>query len=52
MPRSDEAAAFFHAVYSAVCEVPFGKVTTYGHIAALVGTRMCLHPLINFWLHV
>ncbi|KAK0388130.1 hypothetical protein NLU13_4375 [Sarocladium strictum] len=38
MPRSDEAAAFFHAVYSAVCEVPYGKVTTYGHIAALVGT--------------
>ncbi|PNP77729.1 hypothetical protein FNYG_08810 [Fusarium nygamai] len=39
MPRSDEAQAFFHAVYSAVQEIPHGKVTTYGHIAMLVGTR-------------
>lgn len=39
MPRSDEAAAFFHAVYSAVQEIPPGKVTTYGRIAELVGFR-------------
>lgn len=45
MPRSDEAAAFFHAVYSAVQEIPHGKVTSYGHIAKLVGTRR-LHLLI------
>ncbi|UPK98237.1 hypothetical protein LCI18_009172 [Fusarium solani-melongenae] len=38
MTRSDEAAAFFHAVYSAVQEIPHGRVTTYGHIAMLVGT--------------
>ncbi|KAK0706056.1 DNA binding methylated-DNA--cysteine S-methyltransferase [Lasiosphaeria miniovina] len=38
MARSDEAAAFFHAVYSAVQEIPHGKVTSYGHIAKLVGT--------------
>ncbi|KAI0593324.1 6-O-methylguanine DNA methyltransferase [Biscogniauxia sp. FL1348] len=38
MPRSDEASAFFYAVYSAVREIPYGKVTTYGHIAKLVGT--------------
>ncbi|KAK7417806.1 Alkyltransferase-like protein 1 [Neonectria magnoliae] len=38
MPRSDEATAFFHAVYAAVQEIPYGRVTTYGHIAALVGT--------------
>ncbi|KAF4966423.1 hypothetical protein FZEAL_10661 [Fusarium zealandicum] len=38
MPRSEEAAAFFHAVYSAVQEIPHGRVTTYGHIAMLVGT--------------
>ncbi|KAK5991908.1 Alkyltransferase-like protein 1 [Cladobotryum mycophilum] len=38
MPRSDEAQAFFHAVYEAVQQVPPGKVTTYGHIATLVGT--------------
>ncbi|KAK8133843.1 hypothetical protein PG984_005855 [Apiospora sp. TS-2023a] len=35
MARSDEAAAFFLAVYSAVREIPPGKVTTYGHIAKL-----------------
>ncbi|ORY60021.1 6-O-methylguanine DNA methyltransferase [Pseudomassariella vexata] len=38
MARSDEAAAFFAAVYSAVQEIPYGKVTSYGHIAKLVGT--------------
>jgi methylated-DNA-protein-cysteine methyltransferase related protein len=39
MPRTDEAKAFFHAVYSAIQEVPHGKVTSYGHIARLIGTR-------------
>lgn len=39
MPRTPEAQAFFHAVYSAVQEIPPGKVTSYGHIAKLVGTR-------------
>lgn len=38
MPRSDEAASFFFAVYAAVREIPPGSVTTYGHIAALIGT--------------
>ncbi|OLN92094.1 Alkyltransferase-like protein 1 [Colletotrichum chlorophyti] len=38
MPRSDEAEAFFYAVYMAVQEIPYGKVTTYGHIAKLIGT--------------
>ncbi|RCI16430.1 hypothetical protein L249_3123 [Ophiocordyceps polyrhachis-furcata BCC 54312] len=38
MPRSNEADAFFHAVCSAVQEIPVGKVTSYGHIALLVGT--------------
>jgi hypothetical protein len=39
MPRTDEAEAFFHAVCRAVQEIPPGKVTSYGHIAKLVGTR-------------
>ncbi|KAH7040620.1 6-O-methylguanine DNA methyltransferase [Microdochium trichocladiopsis] len=38
MARSDEAAAFFFAVYAAVQEIPPGKVTSYAHIARLVGT--------------
>ncbi|KAK4163692.1 hypothetical protein QBC43DRAFT_319061 [Cladorrhinum sp. PSN259] len=38
MPRTPEAQSFFHAVYSAVQQIPPGKVTTYGHIAKLVGT--------------
>ncbi|OAA57489.1 mgmt family protein [Niveomyces insectorum RCEF 264] len=37
MPRSDEAASFYYAVYSAVQEIPPGKVTSYGHIAVLIG---------------
>jgi len=37
MARTDEAEAFFHAVYGAIQEIPYGKVTTYGHIAQLVG---------------
>jgi hypothetical protein len=43
MARTDEAESFFHAVYSAIQEIPYGKVTSYGHIARLVGTRtsMC-----------
>src|SRR5436189_6224463 len=39
MTRSDEAEAFFHAVYSAIQEIPYGKVTSYGHIAKLIGRR-------------
>lgn len=42
MPRSEEAEMFFYAVYSAVQEIPPGKVTSYGHIAWLVGTRQFL----------
>ncbi|KAL2868945.1 MGMT family protein [Aspergillus lucknowensis] len=37
MPRTDEAEFWFNAVYSAVQEIPRGKVTSYGHIAALLG---------------
>ncbi|KAB8070562.1 methyltransferase [Aspergillus leporis] len=37
MPRTDEAEFWFNAVYSAVQEVPLGKVTSYGHIALLLG---------------
>jgi hypothetical protein len=39
MPRTDEAEAFFYAVYSAIQEIPYGKVTSYAHIARLIGTR-------------
>ncbi|KAK3315462.1 6-O-methylguanine DNA methyltransferase [Apodospora peruviana] len=38
MPRSEEATAFFQAVCSAVQEIPPGRVTSYGHIAKLIGT--------------
>ncbi|KAL1839324.1 hypothetical protein VTJ49DRAFT_1652 [Mycothermus thermophilus] len=44
MARSEEAEAFFHAVYSAVQEIPPGRVTSYGHIAKLIGT----HPSHRF----
>lgn len=50
MTRSDEAEWWFNAVYSAVQEVPHGKVTSYGHIAALLGKRESV--LVSFWLLV
>jgi methylated-DNA-protein-cysteine methyltransferase-like protein len=42
MPQSEEAAAWFAAVYQAVQEIPHGKVTSYGHIATLIGYRKSL----------
>lgn len=47
MARTEEAEAFFHAVYTAVQEIPVGKVTTYGHIARLVGTRETFLPSLR-----
>ncbi|KAL9060190.1 MAG: hypothetical protein Q9162_000804 [Coniocarpon cinnabarinum] len=38
MPQSEEAAAWFAAVYETIQKIPHGRVTTYGHIAMLVGT--------------
>jgi methylated-DNA-protein-cysteine methyltransferase-like protein len=38
MPRTPEAESFFIAVYQAVQAIPHGRVTTYGHIATLIGT--------------
>ncbi|RAL12881.1 MGMT family protein [Aspergillus homomorphus CBS 101889] len=37
MPRSDEAEWWINAVYEAVQEIPAGRVTSYGHIALLLG---------------
>ncbi|KAK2808502.1 hypothetical protein FQN50_004711 [Emmonsiellopsis sp. PD_5] len=37
MARSDEAEWWFNAVYDAVQQIPRGKVTSYGHIARLLG---------------
>jgi hypothetical protein len=51
MPRSDEAQAFFHAVYAAVQEIPHGKVTSYGHIAALIGTRKDISSSLSLSLY-
>ncbi|KIW20331.1 hypothetical protein PV08_00906 [Exophiala spinifera] len=57
MPReqSDEAQWWFQAVYSAVQQIPFGKCTSYGHIATLLGypkrarqVGICLKHLPSF----
>ncbi|MCJ1350841.1 MAG: hypothetical protein MMC33_000822 [Icmadophila ericetorum] len=37
MTRSDEAEWWFNAVYEAVQQIPHGHVTSYGHIARLLG---------------
>ncbi|KAF3402083.1 Alkyltransferase-like protein 1 [Penicillium rolfsii] len=39
MPRSEEAEWWANAVYAAIQEIPHGKVTSYGHIALLLGER-------------
>lgn len=39
MARSDEAEMWFNAVYEAVQEIPHGRVTSYAHIARLLGRR-------------
>ncbi|KAF2006908.1 hypothetical protein P154DRAFT_517364 [Amniculicola lignicola CBS 123094] len=35
--RSEEAWLWYTVVYEAIQEIPYGKVTSYGHIARLVG---------------
>ncbi|KAF2791325.1 DNA binding methylated-DNA--cysteine S-methyltransferase [Melanomma pulvis-pyrius CBS 109.77] len=35
--RSEEVWAWYEAVYEAIQEIPHGRVTSYGHIARLVG---------------
>lgn len=37
MPRTEEAEFWYQGVYEAVQQIPYGKCTTYGHIAALLG---------------
>lgn len=52
MPRTDEAEHWFNAVYAAVREIPRGKVTSYGHIALLLGERpycTLVHPIIYLY---
>ncbi|KAI0181236.1 DNA binding methylated-DNA--cysteine S-methyltransferase [Hypoxylon sp. FL1284] len=39
MAPSEETEAFNKAVCNAVQQIPYGKVTSYGHIAKLIGTR-------------
>lgn len=45
MPRTEEAEAWSIAVYTAIQEIPYGKVTSYGHIALLLDQRTTLPPL-------
>lgn len=47
MPRSEEAAMWYSAVYKAIQEVPYGRVTSYGHIATLLGHRELFDPAIS-----
>lgn len=57
MPReqSEEAQWWFQAVYSAVQQIPYGKCTSYGHLALLLGfprrarqVGICLKHLPTF----
>jgi methylated-DNA-protein-cysteine methyltransferase-like protein len=48
--RSEEAAAFFAAAYAAIQEIPHGKVTSYAHIARLIGRRESLNQIYHHYL--
>ncbi len=39
MTDSDSASDFFSRVWEVVDAIPYGRVTTYGHIAEYLGTR-------------
>ncbi|KAI9676661.1 MAG: hypothetical protein M1829_002978 [Trizodia sp. TS-e1964] len=46
MPRTEETENLFTAVYRAVQQIPHGSVTSYGHIARLIGRLgVCLKQL-------
>lgn len=47
MPQTEEAAAWFAAVYQAIQEIPHGRVTSYGHIATLIGYRKYLYAMTS-----
>lgn len=44
MPQSEQAAAWASAVYEAVQQIPYGKVTSYSHIARLLEHRKSSTP--------
>ena len=37
MPQTDEAGEWFAAVYEAIQQIPYGRCTSYKHIAVLLG---------------
>ncbi|CAP81058.1 Pc12g14310 [Penicillium rubens Wisconsin 54-1255] len=47
MPRSEEAEWWANAVYEAIQEVPRGKVTSYGHIARLLGEHYLFQIVVS-----
>ena len=40
MPSGNRENGFFHLVYEVVRQIPKGRVSTYGAIAAVLGTRL------------
>lgn len=47
MPRADETQWWYNAVYELVQRIPPGKVTTYGHVASLLGHREFVHQIMR-----
>jgi O6-methylguanine-DNA--protein-cysteine methyltransferase len=45
--RSEEVWLWYTTVFEAIQEIPHGKVTSYGHIARLVGKRE-RHPPCDY----
>lgn len=41
----------FEKIYDIVCQIPYGKVATYGQVAALAGNKR-LSRVVGYALHV
>lgn len=39
LPSLDKRTSFFEDVWAVTCQIPFGRVTSYGAIAAYLGAR-------------
>ncbi len=43
-----QASALYERIYTCICEVPFGHVTTYGAVGGMVG---CSARVVGYALH-
>ncbi|KAL4949529.1 6-O-methylguanine DNA methyltransferase [Aspergillus filifer] len=52
MPRSEEAKVWFSSIYAIVQQIPYGKVTSYRHIAFLLNEAKTPNRVSNCLRHL